>query len=199
MRSFYRTVVVIELRGVIADDRGFVNSGMWCLYNADNTDIQDDGLVSVRRVERALDRAFSIRKAKAVVLRIASPGGTASESALLHARLKSLKNRAARRHQSRINRFHRRFLRFVTRMKPSSPPEVLAYVDELCTSGGYFAASAADSIIASPCALVGSIGVIQRGFGFHRAYRKDGWKGVFWPPGTRRPGLIRICPKLDQE
>ena len=65
MRSFYRTVVVIELRGVIADDRGFVNSGMWCLYNADNTDIQDDGLVSVRRVERALDRAFSIRKAKA--------------------------------------------------------------------------------------------------------------------------------------
>ena len=31
MRSFYRTVVVIELRGVIADDRGFVNSGMWCL------------------------------------------------------------------------------------------------------------------------------------------------------------------------
>ena len=144
MRSFYRTVVVIELRGVIADDRGFMNMCHWCLYNADNTDIQDDGLVSVRRVERALDRAFSIRKAKAVVLRIASPGGTASESALLHARLKSLKSRAARRHQSRINRFHRRFLRFVTRMKPSSPPEVLAYVDELCTSGGYFAASAAD-------------------------------------------------------
>ena len=195
MRSFYRTVVVIELRGVIADDRGFVNSGMWCLYNADNTDIQDDGLVSVRRVERALDRAFSIRKAKAVVLRIASPGGTASESALLHARLKSLKNRSAKRHAARINRVHRRFLRFITRMKPSSPPEVLAYVDELCTSGGYFAASAADSIVASPCALVGSIGVIQRGFGFHRALRKDGVERRILAAGDAKAGLDPYLPK----
>ena len=195
MRSFYRTVVVIELRGVIADDRGFMNMCHWCLYNADNADIQDDGLVSVRRVERALDRAFSIRKAKAVVLRIASPGGTASESALLHARLKSLKNRAARNHEKRINRLHRRFLRFVTRMKPSSPPEVLAYVDELCTSGGYFAASAADSIIASPCALVGSIGVIQRGFGFHRALRKDGVERRILAAGDAKAGLDPYLPK----
>ena len=144
-----------------------------------------------RRVSRSLDVA---RRRW-----IASPGGTASESALLHARLKSLKNRAARRHQSRINRFHRRFLRFVTRMKPSTPPEVLAYVDELCTSGGYFAASAADSIIASPCALVGSIGVIQRGFGFHRALRKDGVERRILAAGDAKAGLDVGCAPARQK
>lgn len=197
MRSFYKTVVIVELRGVIADDRGFNNAKcapFWCIYNMNDADVTEDGLVSVRRVERALDRAFSIKKAKAIVLRISSPGGTASESALLHAKLKSLKTRAAQSHARRTNQLHRRFLRFVTRRRAPVPPEVLAYVNELCTSGGYFAASACDSIIASPCALVGSIGVIQRGFGFHRALRKDGVERRILAAGDAKAGLDPYLP-----
>ena len=48
------------------------------------------------------------------------------------------------------------------------------FVDDLCTSGGYYAACAADAIVATPCAILGSIGVIQRGFGFHRQIRREG-------------------------
>jgi len=49
-------------------------------------------------------------------------------------------------------------------------PDIPLYVvvEDVCASGGYFVASAADRIYVSKSSIVGSIGVLMNGFGFHR-------------------------------
>jgi protease-4 len=39
-------------------------------------------------------------------------------------------------------------------------------VDEICASGGYYIAAAADKIYVNKASVVGSIGVLMDGFGF---------------------------------
>ncbi|KAK7242042.1 Peptidase S49 [Aureococcus anophagefferens] len=76
-----------------------------------------------------------------------------------------------------------------------APPEVLAFVDEICTSGGYFAACAADDIVATPCALLGSIGVISRSFGYQRQLRKIGVERRVLAAGAAKAGLDPYLPQ----
>jgi len=80
----------------------------------------------------SLERLAKSTTAKAVIVRIDSPGGTTAGSEQLH---KALKNVAA------------------------SKPLVVV-VDGLAASGGYIAAMSSDHIVASGTSLVGSIGVL---------------------------------------
>jgi protease IV len=91
-----------------------------------------DGLIrSNRERVEAIDR-LSRSSARAVIVRINSPGGTVTGSEQLHDALMRLKAR-----------------------KP-----VVVVVDGLAASGGYIAAMASDRIIAQESSLIGSIGVI---------------------------------------
>jgi protease-4 len=47
---------------------------------------------------------------------------------------------------------------------PDKPLYVV--VDEICASGGYYIAAAADRIYVNKASIVGSIGVLMDGFGF---------------------------------
>ena len=80
----------------------------------------------------SLERLAKSRSAKAVIVRIDSPGGTTAGSEQLHT---ALKNIAA--------------------AKP-----LVVVVDGLAASGGYIAAMSADHIVAQETSLVGSIGVL---------------------------------------
>ena len=88
-----------------------------------------------------LKRAFETRGAKAVALSLNSPGGSPVQSALIAQRIQD----ACRRRRSL---------------------PVIAFVEDVAASGGYWLACAADEIIADPSSIVGSIGVISSGFGF---------------------------------
>jgi len=198
-----KTVAVVELRGVIADDRAFSSSsssGMgragaagreWYLAAGDAAYAATDGILSVSRVEKALERAFKSRRLAAVVVHVSSPGGTVSESALLYRRVESLKRKHQQRRATKAKARRWAFLRSGSsssaaakkKKKPSSSlssttksnaPELLAFVDDVCTSGGYYVACAADAIVAAPCAIVGSIGVISSSFGFAKQLKKQG-------------------------
>jgi protease-4 len=92
---------------------------------------------SVARVRAQLDKAAKDGAVKAVVLRIHSPGGTATASEILY---------------SEIQRF---------RAKKQVP--VVAQLMGIATSGAYYAAMAADSVYAHPTTVTGSIGVIFMG------------------------------------
>lgn len=87
-------------------------------------------------VVKALRAAGRDKRAKAVVLYISSPGGSALASELIM--------EAAQR---------------VAKKKP-----VIAFMDRVCASGGYMAALGAREIWASPHAVVGSIGVFAGKF-----------------------------------
>lgn len=113
----------------------------------------------------ALLKAEADPEISGVILRINSPGGTVAASDAIYHEIMSF------------------------RKKRKVP--VHAYIMEVGASGGYYVASAADRIIASPTAIVGSIGVIAMKFnieglmskiGVSEETYKSGPKKDFWSP-----------------
>ena len=96
--------------------------------------------LSIESTAPLLARAFAQRHAKAVALAINSPGGSPVQSALIAQRIRLL-------------------------AREKNLP-VIAFVEDVAASGGYWLACAADEIVADPASIVGSIGVISSGFGF---------------------------------
>jgi signal peptide peptidase SppA len=104
--------------------------------------------LSIESVAPLLARAFAQRGAKAVALVINSPGGSPVQSALIAKRIRLL----------------------ATEKKLP----VIAFVEDVAASGGYWLACAADEIIADGASIVGSIGVVSAGFGFQGLIAKLG-------------------------
>ena len=104
--------------------------------------------LSLASLAAPIHRAFADRRTQAVALAINSPGGSPVQSALIAGRIREL---AAERD------------------KP-----VIAFIEDVGASGGYWLALAADEIYADASSIVGSIGVVFAGFGFSDIH--DGFK-----------------------
>jgi signal peptide peptidase SppA len=104
--------------------------------------------LSIESVAPLLARAFAQRGAKAVALVINSPGGSPVQSALIAKRIRLL--------------------------AAEKKLPVIAFVEDVAASGGYWLACAADEIIADGASIVGSIGVVSAGFGFQDLIAKLG-------------------------
>jgi protease-4 len=88
----------------------------------------------VEQVKEALDKAEKDGAVKAVILRINSHGGTVTASDIIHHEIKGYKERTG--------------------------AVVIAEMLDVAASGGYYIATAADTIIAHPTTVTGSIGVV---------------------------------------
>jgi protease-4 len=111
--------------------------------------IMPDGDLTADDVIPSLKEAFREVNAKAVMLRINSPGGTPVQAATIY--------------------------REILRLRDKYPEKkVFAVITDVGASGAYYVAAAADEIYADPSSLVGSIGVISDGFGFVEAMQKVG-------------------------
>ena len=95
---------------------------------------------SAEQMLAGLRNAFEDKGAKAVVLRINSPGGSPVQAGIIHDE--------------------------VRRLKALHQKKVYAVVEEVCASGAYYVAVAADEIFVDKASIVGSIGVLMDGFGF---------------------------------
>ncbi|MEI8396913.1 MAG: S49 family peptidase [Rhodospirillaceae bacterium] len=102
----------------------------------------------LRELEPVLERAFEYSRLSAVALVINSPGGSPVQSALIAERIRQL----AEEHEV----------------------PVLAFVEDVAASGGYWLACAADEIFADENSVIGSIGVISASFGFHDFISRHG-------------------------
>ena len=120
-------------------------------------------------IERALDGAFAHRRAPAVALLINSPGGSPVQSAQIAGRIRALAEEKG---------------------KP-----VLAFVEDVAASGGYWLACAADEVFADPASIVGSIGVISAGFGFEAAIARLGVERRVHATGARKDMLDPFRPE----
>ena len=105
--------------------------------------------VSAEDVISSLKDAYSYSGTKAIILEINSPGGSPVQSGMI--------NDEIRRGQQ---------------MFPDIP--VYAVVQDICASGGYYIAVAADKIFVDKASIVGSIGVRIDGFGFEEIIKKIG-------------------------
>jgi len=120
-----------------------------------------------------LDKAFKMRGAKAVALVINSPGGSAAQSHLIHARIRSL--------------------------AAEKKLPVIAFVEDVAASGGYMIACAADEIVCDPSSIVGSIGVVGASFGFDEAIKKLGIQRRVYTAGEHKVMLDPFQPEKPEE
>jgi serine protease SohB len=125
--------------------------------------------LTLANVARPLERAFGMRKAKAVALLINSPGGSPVQSHLIYRRIRAL-------------------------AKENDKP-VIAFAEDVAASGGYMIACAADEIICDPSSIVGSIGVVGGSFGFPKLMEKLGIERRLYTAGEHKAMLDPFLPE----
>lgn len=142
---------IIEVKGTIsADDEASADTIIWALRDA-----------------------YKTPEAKAVILRINSPGGSPVQSGYIYDEIKRLRAQY-----------------------PAKP--LYAVIMDIGASGAYYIAAAADEIYADKASLVGSIGVIAGGFGFVDLMDKVGVERRLYTAGEHKAFLDPFSPS-DKE
>jgi protease-4 len=131
-------------------------------------EIAADNEASAELLIGALRSAFEDTGAQAVVLRINSPGGSPVQSGIVYDEIK--------------------------RLKAKHNKKVYAVVEEICASGAYYIAVAADEIYVDKASIVGSIGVLMDGFGFTGLMDKLGVERRLLTSGENKAMLDPFSP-----
>ena len=127
----------------------------------------DEGMAPV------LERAFATRGVSAVALAINCPGGSATQSAMIAARIR--------------------------RLSAEKKVPVVAFCADVAASGGYWLACAADEIYADASSIVGSIGVIAASFGLHDALSRIGIERRVHTAGEQKSFWDPFRPEREQD
>jgi len=134
-------------------------------------EIGADTEASAEAMISALRSAFEDQGAQAVVLRINSPGGSPVQSGLINDEIR--------------------------RLKALHGKKVYAVVEEVCASGAYYIAVAADEIYVDKASIVGSIGVLMDGFGFNGLMDKLGIERRLLTAGQNKGMLDPFSPQSE--
>ena len=136
-------------------------------------EIAEDTEASAEALVSALRSAFEDEGAQAVVLRINSPGGSPVQSGIVNDEIR--------------------------RLKALHGKKVYAVVEEVCASGAYYSAVAADEIYVDKASIVGSIGVLMDGFGFTGLMDKLGVERRLLTAGENKGMLDPFSPQSDKQ
>jgi protease IV len=136
-------------------------------------EIDAEGETSAELLVSSLKTAFEDPGAQAVVLRINSPGGSPVQSGIVYDEIK--------------------------RLKALHKKKVYAVVEEMCASGAYYIAVAADEIYVDKASLVGSIGVLMDGFGFVGLMDKLGVERRLLTAGENKGMLDPFSPQDEKQ
>ncbi|HYN77339.1 MAG TPA: S49 family peptidase [Lamprocystis sp. (in: g-proteobacteria)] len=136
--------------------------------------ISSETEASADRVITALREAFKADRVKGVVLRINSPGGSPVQSGYINDEIRRLKEKYKKDHGKDL--------------------PVYAVAMDLCASGAYYVAVAADKIYVDRASLVGSIGVRLDAFGFDGAMKDLGIERRLLTAGANKGILDPFSP-----
>lgn len=126
-----------------------------------------------RALAPLLEKAFKRGKPAAVALEINSPGGSPVQSSLIGARIR--------------------------RLAEEKDVPVIAFVEDVAASGGYWLAAAADEILADESSVVGSIGVISAGFGAQVFLTRHGLERRIHTAGKSKSMLDPFSPEKPED
>lgn len=137
-------------------------------------EISAEGLSSAENIKAGLKNAFKHRNTAGVILRINSPGGSPVQAGAIN---------------DEIYRLRAQY--------PDIP--FYAVVEDICASGGYYIAVAADKIYVDKASVVGSIGVIMNGFGFTGTLEKLGVERRLLAAGENKGFLDPFSPSSPEQ
>lgn len=135
--------------------------------------IKATGEASAEKITESLQAAFKDHGTQGVILRINSPGGSPVQSGIINDEIRRLRAK-----------------------HPNIP--LYAVVEDVCASGGYYVAAAADRIFVDKASIVGSIGVLMDGFGFTGTMDKLGVERRLLTAGENKGFLDPFSPQDAQ-
>lgn len=131
--------------------------------------IESGGDVNADSFMKSLHDAYDDKGTKGIILRINSPGGSPVQAGIINEEIKRQK-----------------------KLHPKIP--VYAVVEDICASGGYYIAVAADKIYVDKASIVGSIGVLMDGYGFTEVMKKVGVERRLMTAGENKAMLDPFSP-----
>ena len=131
--------------------------------------IAADSEASADRINAGLQDAFKDKNTAGVILRVNSPGGSPVQANQISQEMRRLRG-----------------------LHPKVPLYVV--VDDVCASGGYYVAAAADKIYVDQASIVGSIGVLMDGFGLTGTMEKLGVERRLLTAGANKGFLDPFSP-----
>ncbi|MGH8809688.1 MAG: S49 family peptidase, partial [Noviherbaspirillum sp.] len=169
---------------------GLIAFGLWIALGLSNQEaevvgphtalIEIDGTIesgtsgAADMVIPALNRAYSDGSSVGIILRINSPGGSPVQAGMINDEIARLRT-----------------------AYPRKPLYVV--VDEICASGGYYIAAAADKIFVNKASIVGSIGVLMEGFGFTGLMDKLGVERRLMTAGENKGFMDPFSPQSPKQ
>lgn len=136
--------------------------------------IETTGEASADKINGALQSAFEDKGTAGIIIRINSPGGSPVQAGIVNDEIRRLR---------------------------AKYPEIPLYVvvEDLCASGGYYIAAAADKIFVDKASIVGSIGVLMEGFGFTGTMDKLGVERRLLTAGINKGFLDPFSPQDEKQ
>lgn len=136
--------------------------------------IEPKGNANADRITEALQLAFKDKNTQGVILRVNSPGGSPVQAGIIYDEIRRLRG-----------------------IYPNIP--MYAVVEDICASGGYYIAAAADRIYVDKASIVGSIGVIMDGWGFTGTMEKLGVERRVLTSGENKAFLDPFAPVDEKQ
>ncbi|RBA25699.1 S49 family peptidase [Herminiimonas fonticola] len=143
------------------------------LIKIDGT-IEAKGAGDAESVITALTKAYTDPGSVGLILQINSPGGSPVQAGIIN---------------DEITRLRKQY--------PKKPLYVV--VNEICASGGYYIAVAADRIYVNKASIVGSIGVLMDGFGFTGTMEKLGVERRLLTAGENKGFMDPFSPQSEKQ
>ena len=132
--------------------------------------IAADSMANADNLIGSLQDAYADKQTAGIILRVNSPGGSPVQAGLVNDEIKRLRA-----------------------LHPEIPLHVV--VEDMCASGGYFIAAAADNIYVNKASIVGSIGVLMDGFGFTGTMEKLGVERRLMTAGENKGFMDPFSPR----
>lgn len=170
----YLMILLIAFFPSDGQDAGTLTRGKHTALVEINGVIADNTDANADDIISGLRDAFEDKKTAGIILRINSPGGSPVQAGYVYDEIKRLREKY-----------------------PNT--KVYAVVTDICASGGYYIAAAADEIYADKASMVGSIGVLMNGFGFTKAMEKLGVERRLYTAGESKGFLDPFSPQKAEE
>ena len=169
----YLTVLIYLAMGFGAEKERLARGKHTALVEISGV-IEAKGEANADDVTSALQSAFKDKNTQGVILRINSPGGSPVQAGIINDEIQRLR-----------------------KLHPNIP--MYAVVEDICASGGYYIAAAADKIYVDKASIVGSIGVRMDSFGFTGTMEKLGVERRVLTAGDNKDFLDPFLPLQDKD